>query len=146
MHFCNQCGNMYYVKILKQDNDSEDSNNDEALIYYCRKCGNEDTELYKNTNNLCVSKTHIIGETQDFKNIINEYTKHDPTLPRINTIDCPNRDCLTNKTKKNGVDGDGDGDGDDKNEIVKEIIYMRYDNSNMKFIYLCTTCDNVWTN
>ena len=34
MHFCSECGNMYYIKI-----DSEDKNN---LIYYCRKCGNED--------------------------------------------------------------------------------------------------------
>ena len=144
MHFCNQCGNMYYVKILKQENESGESNNDEALIYYCRKCGNEDSELYKNTNNLCVSKTHIIGETQDFKNIINEYTKHDPTLPRINTIDCPNKDCMTNKTKNIG--GENSSQEDDKNQIEKEIIYLRYDNSNMKFIYLCTTCDNVWTN
>ena len=73
MHFCNKCGNMYYVKILK-DQDGGNSSS-EGLIYYCRKCGNEDSELYKNENNVCVSKTHIIGETQDFKNIINEYPK-----------------------------------------------------------------------
>lgn len=143
MHFCNKCGNMYYVKIVKDQNEGDNS---EGLIYYCRKCGNEDSELYKNKNNLCVSKTHIIGETQDFKNIINEYTKYDPTLPRIKTIDCPNKDCPTNSKSSKGKEGEGGESQGESQESEKEIIYLRYDNNNMKFIYLCTTCNNVWTN
>ena len=31
MHFCSQCENMLYIRLLK-----EDSNN---LEYYCRSCG-----------------------------------------------------------------------------------------------------------
>ena len=26
----------------------------------------------------------------------------------------------------------------------REIIYIRYDDSNMKYIYLCSDCDTVW--
>ena len=37
MHFCKVCKNMYYIRLK-----GEDSNN---LIYYCRKCGNEDETL-----------------------------------------------------------------------------------------------------
>ena len=31
------------------------------------------------------------------RNYINEYTKLDPTLPRITTIKCPNIECISNK-------------------------------------------------
>ena len=58
---------------------------------------------------------------------INKYTKDDPTLPRINTILCPNPDCPTNKDGKE-----------------REIIYIRYDDVNMKYVYLCYDCETVW--
>ena len=64
---------------------------------------------------------------QEFSHIINKYTKLDPTLPRINTILCPNPNCGTNT-----------------DDIPKEIIYIRYDDTNMKYVYLCSTCDTVW--
>ena len=117
MHFCNVCQNMYYIRI-----DDDVGNN---LIYYCRKCGNEDSTL--TDNNICVSKTYIKQEEQTFTHIINEYTKHDPTLPRDNSILCPNADCTTN-TK----------------DTPREIIYIRYDEINLKYMYLCSTCDTTW--
>ena len=64
---------------------------------------------------------------QEFSHIINKYTKLDPTLPRINNVLCPNADCATNK-----------------DDSPREIIYIRYDNQNMKYVYLCSTCDTVW--
>ena len=36
MHFCIECGNMYYLKLKNMEDNS--SNN---LVYYCRKCGNK---------------------------------------------------------------------------------------------------------
>ena len=65
-------------------------------------------------------------------------------MPRIKTIDCPNKDCPTNSKSSKGEEGEGE-EGESQ-EPEKEIIYLRYDNNNMKFIYLCTTCNNVWTN
>ena len=58
----------------------------------------------------------------------NEYTKLDPTLPRTNTIRCPNSNCETNKTEN----------------AEREIIYIRYDDTNMKYVYMCSTCDSMW--
>ena len=49
MHFCTQCSNMYYIRI------NEDNAN--KLVYYCRKCGYEDSLLA--SENICVSKTQI---------------------------------------------------------------------------------------
>ena len=117
MHFCSNCSNMYYIRI-----NSDDPN---SLVYYCRQCGNEDKIIA--VDNVCVSKTQIKKSEQSFNYIINKYTKLDPTLPRINNILCPNPDCNT-YTK----------------DESREIIYIRYDDVNMKYIYLCSTCDTVW--
>ena len=117
MHFCSNCSNMYYIRI-----NSDDPN---KLVYYCRKCGNEDKLLA--IENVCVSKTQIKKSDQTFSRIINKYTKLDPTLPRISTVLCPDPSCPTNTDGKS-----------------REIIYIRYDDSNMKYIYLCSDCETVW--
>ena len=117
MHFCSNCSNMYYIRI-----NSDDPN---SLVYYCRQCGNEDKAIA--VDNVCVSKVQIKKSEQSFNHIINKYTKLDPTLPRINNVLCPNPDCATNT----------------KND-PREIIYIRYNDTDMKYIYLCSTCDTVW--
>ena len=105
MHFCSVCNNMYYLRI--------DEQNPNKLDYYCRNCGNEDKILAQ--DNMCVSKTFIKKSDNSFNHIINEYTKLDPTLPRVSTILCPNPECETNTKNKK-----------------REIIYIRYDDTNMK--------------
>ena len=75
---------MYYLTLFEQDKSK--------LIYYCRNCGNEDKTLVDNLNNLFVSKTEI-NTQMNYKDVINKYTKLDPTLPRITNIDCPNESC-----------------------------------------------------
>jgi DNA-directed RNA polymerase subunit M/transcription elongation factor TFIIS len=117
MHFCKVCANMYYTRL--------DSDNPNKLVYYCRKCGNEDALL--NVENLCISKTLVKKTEQSFGHIINKYTKLDPTLPRINTVLCPEPNCPTNTEGR-----------------AREIIYIRYDDANMKYVYLCSDCDTVW--
>ena len=117
MHFCSNCQNMYYIRINEDDPNK--------LVYYCRNCGNENTNL--SIENVTVSKLQIKKSEQSFNHIINKYTKLDPTLPRINTILCPNTDCETNTKNKE-----------------REIIYIRYDDTNMKYVYLCSCCDTVW--
>lgn len=130
MHFCSQCQNMYYIRI-----DSEDPN---KLIYYCRNCGHEDN--YMNVYNecesqqpsesqscVCVSKTQIKKNEQSFNHFINKYTKLDPTLPRTSKIPCPNPECTTNTTSS-----------------PREVIFIRYDDVNIKYVYLCSTCDTTW--
>ena len=117
MHFCSKCSNMYYIRINNDDTNK--------LVYYCRNCGNEDKLLA--IENVCVTKLQIKKTEQSFSHIINKYTKLDPTLPRINTVLCPNPDCSTNK-----------------DNTEREIIYIRYDDVNMKYVYLCSTCDTVW--
>jgi aspartate carbamoyltransferase regulatory subunit len=61
--------------------------------------------------------------------MINKYTKLDPTLPRMHNIDCPNVGCTTNK---------------EGSTEKTEIVYLRYDDANLKYLYICTTCDTTW--
>ena len=118
MHFCSKCENMYYIRI--------DANNTNKLIYYCRKCGTED-ELF-DIDNVTIVKTEIKKSEDSFSHIINKYTKLDPTLPRTDKVLCPNKDCETNTEK----------------DFKREIIYIRYNDTEMKYVYMCSTCDTVW--
>ena len=117
MLFCSVCNNMYYIRINDQDSNK--------LDYYCRNCGHEDSIL--STSNMCISKTQLKKTEQSFNHIINKFTKFDPTLPRVKKILCPNSECSTNTQN-----------------TEREILYLRYDDTNMKYIYLCSTCDTSW--
>jgi len=120
MKFCNKCDNMYYIKL------GDDNCN--SILYYCKNCGNSDENLLD--TNKCILKEHIGKNDNKYETYINEYTKLDITLPRINYIKCPNEKCISNQL-----------DFDSK---LREILYIRYDDINMKFIYLCSHCDYKW--
>lgn len=117
MNFCSVCDNMYYIQI--------DPENADQLTYYCRFCKHVDKTLAG--NNTCVSKKILKKTSKSYEHIINNYTKLDPTLPRIDKIPCPNANCQTNTEKKK-----------------REIICIRYDHANIKYVYLCSTCDTVF--
>jgi DNA-directed RNA polymerase subunit M/transcription elongation factor TFIIS len=118
MHFCIQCGNMYYITVRDDD--------DKSLEYNCRYCGHKSMNLV----DACVMYTQISESKSNYAHVINEYTKFDPTLPRTATIKCPYKD---DKPNLHVAQGD-------------EVIYIRYDDSNLRFIYVCTQCDYTWTN
>ena len=98
----------------------------DKLVYYCRNCSYVDEEIGE--EGVVVLNSQLKRGEQQFNHIINRYTKLDPTLPRIYNMRCPNIACKTN------VD-----------QVEKpEVIYMRYDDENMKYLYLCVECDTFW--
>jgi hypothetical protein len=105
---------MYYISISEE--------NENKLTYYCRNCGHRD----ENTENFCGAKSENTDGEQLYNYFINEYTKYDPTLPRIQK-DCINPDCKTKITKH-----------------PAEIIYMRYDDAHLRYVYLCVECNTCW--
>ena len=109
---------MYYIGINEE--------NTNKLTHYCRNCGFVDNSNIK--ENSCILKMDIKKGEQKYSHIINQYTKLDPTLPRINNIQCPNVNCKTNTDK----------------DIKPDIIYLRYDEDNLKYLYMCSTCDSTW--
>ena len=118
MHFCSTCQNMYYISIEPDEPNK--------LVYYCRNCGNKDYTI--SNEDVTVSKVQLKKSEQEFSHIINKYTILDPTLPRVYNILCPNQECSTNKN----------------NNQSREIICMRYDHTNMKYVYVCSICNTVW--
>ena len=67
----------------------------------------------------CLSKRVLKKNATEV--VLNKYTKYDPTLPRIDK-QCPQ--CPTKH----------------------DIIYVRYDEAGLKYVYLCPTCDHSWKN
>ena len=124
MKFCIKCDNMYYIGINEE--------NKNELTHYCRNCGFIDHSNIK--ENSCILNVDIKKGEQKYSHIVNEYTKLDPTLPRINTIDCPNKECASNTTEGKSQTP----------QQEKEILYVRYDDKNMKFVYMCAVCDTIW--
>lgn len=119
MKFCEKCDNMYYIGL--------DANDNSKLTYYCRNCGHVDNTM--TDEGVCVLDTQFKSGQQKSDHLINKYTKLDPTLPRIKNVKCPSATCATN--------------AHDAKEPA-EVIYMRYDDANLKYIYICSTCDTSW--
>lgn len=133
MKFCKVCQNMYYIKL--------NENNPNTIVYYCRNCGDEDETV--TNDNIVVSKTNYKNNSKKFDSIINEYTHLDPTLPRTKLIKCPNDDCISNNKI---IKKENEESYDEDHENNNEIIYLRYDDVNIKYVYLCSNCHFVWTN
>uniref|UniRef100_A0A6C0J109 DNA-directed RNA polymerase M/15kDa subunit domain-containing protein n=1 Tax=viral metagenome TaxID=1070528 RepID=A0A6C0J109_9ZZZZ len=119
MKFCEQCDNMYYISINEDDPNK--------LEHFCRNCKNIDNTIMQDGG--CILNVQTKNEEQHFNRIINKYTKHDPTLPRIYNMKCPNNNCKSNKNTPS---------------TNPEVVYMRYNDADMKYLYICTDCDNSW--
>jgi DNA-directed RNA polymerase subunit M/transcription elongation factor TFIIS len=121
MKFCVKCDNMYYITVSNENRD--------RLLYYCRICKHVDENAVTNT---CVSVvTTKLGEDQmHIDHFVNKYTKLDPTLPRIYNLPCPNNECHSN--------------GNDNTNNYREVLYMRYNDTDMKYLYMCCRCDQIW--
>ena len=121
MEFCENCDNMLYVKIVNDNDSGEQESADaeiqEKLTYYCRCCGNTKANI-KTTTTIIYS---INFNTDNIKkqSIINPYTFNDPTLPKATGIKCPNKNCPSK---------------------IPNIIYINYDENDMKYIYVCLDC------
>tara|TARA_B100001250_G_scaffold91331_1_gene75961 strand:+ start:462 stop:863 length:402 start_codon:yes stop_codon:yes gene_type:complete len=119
MKFCSTCDNLLTLSHSKETG---------GLYYTCRSC--KKTEDCPENFDPCVFKKNYGGSEKVFYEMfINKYTKHDPTLPHVHTMPCQNVECAK-KSK------------DSKEE--SDIIYMRYSEDKMKYVYLCCKCDSAW--
>ena len=92
----------------------------------CKDCGNKTPEK----NGLVMEMIIQEDATESHRTFVNEFTKSDPRLPHTSVLRCPNDACPSRSQP--GVKSD--------------IIYMKYDAANMKFLYLCniTGCNAQW--
>lgn len=133
MKFCDVCNNMLYVSTDDQS----------GLVLYCKNCSyknvmtkEEDSIQLTNVqrkgttgadeqSDTCIMNINYADDARSYKQYLTPNIKYDMTLPRVNNIPCPNKDC---KSKTND----------------SEVIYIKYDNMNMKYLYFCCKCEQFW--
>lgn len=120
MKFCNICDNMLYMKETK-----EEDNMNLKLSYYCKNCNFSTTED-ESLLNKCIIDNNYIDDDTKYKQYVTTNIKYDPTLPRVNDIKCPNTLCTKSSDKED------------------EVIYLKYDFTNMKYVYFCAHCETFW--
>ena len=108
---------MLYLKLSEED--------ENQLLQYCRKCGYSDTSITQ--EDVCVLSTSVKRSEEKYALVVNEYTRNDPTLPRTSTIRCPNSACKTNK-----------------GDAARDVIFLRYDDQNLQYVYMCSVCETTW--
>ena len=125
MNFCPDCENYLTTRIVS----GSGTNKSQSLEYFCRNCGY--TEEKSNTTSKCVYKNEYDLQKiyiQD-KNI--KYICDDPAIPRVNNITCPNKDCISHK---------------DDSGLGNDVRYLKINEEDMKYLYLCCHCEYKWTN
>ena len=142
MQFCPTCDNKLYMRIHRESDDEKIAGQSHhkpnitssPLVLYCKNC-TFFTELKDTGTNLpvtfdpCMYRSNYSKEHPlYYSTIVNTYTVNDPTLPRTSDMPCPNNEC---KTKHD-------------DDCIPEVLYIRYNDDDMKYLYICKHCKWCW--
>jgi hypothetical protein len=147
MLYCSVCQNMYYLKVNTTTAPEEGAVPQDELVNYCRNCGHEET--HRSFENVCVLNTQISRNEAQFSHLVNEFTKYDPTLPRLNFLQCPNEACISNKPSlapQQQQQAATSAIATATAAVNSEVVFIRYDDVNLKYVYVCVHCDTLWKN
>ena len=137
MRFCTSCGNMLYLRVQGQ-----------VLSYVCAQCPAAAATEEKERVEPIVLHTRKRTTEQRYHHALHPHTKYDPTLPRLHDMPCPQSSCPSHQhvVKDGKQEKDGKDGGDEKEEKGgSEVLYIRYDDKRLKYLYLCVHCDATWT-
>jgi len=93
----------------------------ESLTLYCQRCG---TTKSSDSTTGPVSSTLIKQQLQKPAYVAGTATAQDPTLPIAKDIACPV--CA------------------EAGRPAAPVVYVRYDTSIVKYLYICTACPHRW--
>jgi hypothetical protein len=95
-----------------------------TLQRLCRNCGYTETD---EKGGLVMEQSSETSE--GYKILVNEFTRYDVRLPHIvKTLRCPEPVCKSNQ-----------------GAAESDILYIKYDPANLKYLYICTSCGFQWT-
>lgn len=115
IRFCTVCNNYLYLHVDDTTGDLQRS---------CRNCGYKDVAEQGGL----VSEMRIEQLSAEGYNLVNEFTLLDPRLPHLRgTIKCVNAGCQSNQ-----------------GAAESDIVYIKYDAENLRYIYICTFCKTNW--
>ena len=118
INFCKTCDNLLF---LYSDEETQ------QLYMGCKNCGskeeyNDSKCIYNNNYKIDLSET--INQNQ---NLVEDLTL--PSIKNNPNIKCPNVECESNK-----------------GSVESELLYIKYDSTDMKYLYVCKHCSQKWTN
>jgi DNA-directed RNA polymerase subunit M/transcription elongation factor TFIIS len=119
MQFCDFCNNMLYIKV--------DEDNHLNVSMYCKNCKYNQELSKENTQKLYIQNMYN-RDNYSYDQYLNKNIEYDRTIPHINNIECIYEDCTKKKTEDN------------------DIMYIKYDEINMKYLYYCVHCKQFWKN
>lgn len=121
MRFCPVCS--YYLS-LKVRPEGE-----RGVDLLCRHCGYKEEMRPKSSEEALILEMNFAAAASQKQTTsqLNEYTKLDPTLPRLKSIACPNQACPTQA-----------------DPALRDILYIKTDPKNLKYQYACTVCSTQW--
>jgi DNA-directed RNA polymerase subunit M/transcription elongation factor TFIIS len=117
MRFCPVCA--YYL--YHQDGEH-------GLNLLCRHCGYTEALAPKSSEEALILETSFAATATASASQLNDYTKLDPTLPHLKTINCPNQTCPTQA-----------------DPATRDILYIKTDAKNLKYQYCCKVCNTQWS-
>jgi hypothetical protein len=149
MRFCSACDNMLYISLRAASGPSEGMSATGTiegdavegpdgtsaaevgaplrLTYTCKHCGaTEEAEDGASEEAATVLRTDYTDDQTAYKQYVSPFIAHDPTLPRVDYIKCPNAACPKPEAAPN------------------EVIYVKYDPVHLKYLYHCTHCRSFW--
>jgi hypothetical protein len=105
----------YYLHAVIEDN---------KLIRECKTCG-----IKQEDKGGLIMESYIKEKSaESWKLPITEFTRLDNTLPYLRDLKCPNGQCSSNKGSSQ-----------------KKVYFIKHDNENLKFAYICANCEQTWT-
>lgn len=134
MNFCPRCENYLYLEQASEEVTSPSGAKSKRyfLNRRCRTCGYTEVDMQGGLVNETIVQERA---SEGYKILLNEFTRQDPTLPHVNTLPCPNTngDPATGKPKCPTYSGK-----------ARDVIILKYDAQNMKFLYICNECGEQW--
>jgi DNA-directed RNA polymerase subunit M/transcription elongation factor TFIIS len=135
MNFCPKCENLL---VLEQgSNEITTPSGEKQKTYFLNRICNYCNYSEVDNKGGLVNET-IVQEraSEGYKILLNEFTRQDATLPHVSTLPCPNTTgdpsigkaiCPTHSSN-----------------TPRDVIIIKYDAQNMKFLYICNVCGEQW--
>ena len=142
MQFCPACDNKLHMEIgqVEAPKEAPDAFS-MPLTLYCKHCPYRKSMDQTNKTaapqandpanafDPCMYRSnHSSNHPLYYENVVNQYTFDDPTLPVLSDGHCINSQCACNT--------------DDA--VDPEVLYVRYNDQDLKFLYLCRHCRQCW--
>ena len=168
--FCPECENLMYLVMVDETLIPEDGNGNtkeekecEAVVmmdeggggggtgvdpknisYLERQCLHCGYSMKIQGNSIRIQPLHTKKHASHPTQNVNTFSRYDVTLPRAVGMKCPNKTCPANSS---GTAGRGRKRKitEQQMPIVHEVVYMRYNDEDMLYSYICRHCNANWT-